>query len=339
MASHIRGERIREARHGGILGTKKKPMTFGKIWEKYYEWAQTNHRSFRDDFLRYNKHIKESLENLTLAQISPFQLERIKSELTKQKLSPQTIRHILGLIRQIINKAIEWGDYVGPNPIRGIKFPSTAHTNRLRFLTTEEAENLLGRIRVYSEQLYQACLLALHTGMRGGEIWNLRWADVDTVTGTIHILGPSYAHGPKSGKSRMADMMPRVRALFEGMDSGKPNEYVFTDRFGEKIKCFSGSFDCAVNDLGLNEGVKDRRHKVVPHTLRHTFASWLAMAGVSLQTIMEMMGHGRIEQTQRYSHLSPNMKKQAMETLHLMLAVKREAGNGEQEDAIADAIM
>jgi site-specific recombinase XerD len=68
--------------------------------------------------------------------------------------------------------------------------------------------------------------------------------------------------------------------------------------------------------LGFNDGVEDTRYRVVFHTLRHTFGSWLAIRGESLQTIKELMGHRRISQTQRYAHLSPDMKRQAVEGLH-----------------------
>jgi integrase len=330
MASHIRAERIRAARHGDILPDgKKKETTFGLAWKRFYEWAETNRRSHLNDKLRYEKHLKDQLGNLQLCEISPFHIERIKGALGKQKLAPQTIKHVLGLAREVFNKAILWGDFEGANPTKTVKFPSTAHTNRLRFLSKTEAAMLLERVRVYSEQLYEVCLLGLHTGMRAGEIWNLRWADVDLASATIHILGPDFSHGPKSGRARTANMTREVAALFKAKKAGKPEEHIFKDKFGGKIKSFSGSFDAAVSDLGLNDGVKDRRHKVVPHTLRHTFASWLAMADVSLQTIMVMMGHGRIEQTQRYAHLAPDKQRQAIEMLDAMLALPESSAIGE----------
>jgi integrase len=351
MASNIRGERIRAARHGDVLPDgKKKQMTFGQAWGRFYEWAELNRRSHHDDALRYNKHLKDHLGHLMLSEISPFHVERIKGALGKQKLAPQTIKHILGLVREVFNKAILWGDFSGENPTKGVKFPSTAHTNRLRYLTRAEAGLLLQRVQVYSAQLYEICLLALHTGMRAGEIWNLRWADIDLKAGTIHILGPDYAHGPKGERSRLAHMTGELIELFKQKKAALPVEKetkawlpyqrIFRDRFGRKIKSFSGSFDLAVDDLKLNEGIKDRRHKVVPHTLRHTFGSWLAMAGVSLQTIKEMMGHSRIEQTERYAHLCPDKKRQAVEILESMLAVPESSAIGEmatQEMSRGDA--
>lgn len=57
--------------------------------------------------------------------------------------------------------------------------------------------------------------------------------------------------------------------------------------------------------LGLNDGITDRRQKVVAHTLRHTFASWHVMAGTDIYTLKELLGHSVIQMTERYSHLAP----------------------------------
>src|SRR5512139_3863433 len=61
----------------------------------------------------------------------------------------------------------------------------------------------------------------------------------------------------------------------------------------------------------FNKGVKDRRQQVTFHTLRHTFASWLALQGESLMTIRELLGHKSFAMTQRYAHLMPDEKKKA----------------------------
>jgi integrase len=70
-----------------------------------------------------------------------------------------------------------------------------------------------------------------------------------------------------------------------------------------------------VEEIGLNDGVKDQRKKVCFHTLRHTFASRLAMAGVPLYTIKEAMGHHTIAMTERYAHLMPDTLREAMQVL------------------------
>ena len=81
---------------------------------------------------------------------------------------------------------------------------------------------------------------------------------------------------------------------------------------GQKIKEVSNAFQRIVDDLGFNDGVTDRRQRVVFHTCRHTFASWLAIQGTPIYTIAKLMGHKSISMSERYAHLSPDHKKQAV---------------------------
>jgi integrase len=104
------------------------------------------------------------------------------------------------------------------------------------------------------------------------------------------------------------------------------NHYVFSQEYRHGTKKIirgnvkknqiGNTFRRKVEKLGFNNGVEDDRYKAVFHTLRHTFGSWLAIRGESLQTIKELMGHKRISQTERYAHLCPDIKKQAVEALH-----------------------
>ena len=115
-------------------------------------------------------------------------------------------------------------------------------------------------------------LLSLHTGMRASEIFNLKWASVDIDHSLIDILDAK-------GGSRTGHMTGEVKKMFKRLKRGQPNGLVFKDRNGNQIKEASNSFERAVNDLRLNDGVTDRRQKVTFHTLRHTFASWLVQNG------------------------------------------------------------
>ena len=104
-----------------------------------------------------------------------------------------------------------------------------------------------------------------------------------------------------------------------------PSEYVFKDkRHGKKINSISKTFRNVVDEIGWNKGIQDRRQVVTFHSLRHTFASWLALQGNTLLTIKELMGHKTLEMTMRYAHLMPDQKKRA--TLDLEKAFN-EGGN------------
>jgi integrase len=90
------------------------------------------------------------------------------------------------------------------------------------------------------------------------------------------------------------------------------SDLIFKDRNGGKIREVSTTFERVVKHIGFNKGMEDRQNKLVFHSLRHTFASWLALQGETLLTIMELMGHRDIKMTMRYSHLIPDQKRAAV---------------------------
>lgn len=311
LAFQIRSERLRSMRHGEDL-PKDKPVeyTLGDVWKKYDEWLETGKRKPEDDRSYYEKHIKNVFSNKLISKISPFDLEKLKIKLKSQGYAPATIKHILVIIRQLINKAVAWGMWKGENPIKKVKLP-TLNNARERFLSKEEAKDLLEAIKKYSQQTHDIALVSLHTGMRAGEIFDLKWGHLDRENGFIHVADP------KSGRARKAFMTETLKNLFEGLESGKPEEYVFPSRINTRIDRVSNSFMLAVNELKLNEGITDRRQKVIFHTLRHTFASWLAIQGTPILTIKELLGHQTLAMTERYSHLSPDQKRVAIKDLEI----------------------
>ena len=110
-------------------------------------------------------------------------------------------------------------------------------------------------------------------------------------------------------------MTKAVKELFEKKTSGDNNELVFPARGGGKITEISNAFDRSLDALGLNEGVTDRRMKVVFHTLRHTYASWLVQSGENLYTVKELMGHSTLAITERYSHLAKGTLQDAVKKI------------------------
>jgi integrase len=323
VASQIRSERIRAVRHGQDL-PKQKPqeVTLGEVWKRYDEWLDTGKITPSADRGYYEKHIKPIFENTLLSKVSPFDLERIKISLLNLGLAPATVKHVLVLIRQLFNKAISWGMWKGENPIKKVKLPRL-NNQRERFLTKEEAQLLLKELATWGRHNHDICMLSLHTGMRAGEIFSLKWQHVDQANNFILIADP------KNGRSRKAFMTQTIQNMFSKMEEGKPEEYVFASRDGDRIDRISNTFMRAVENLGLNEGITDPRQKVVFHTLRHTFASWLAIQGTPILTIKELMGHQTLAMTERYSHLSPDHKRQAIEVIEVYFTAPEEKKDGD----------
>ena len=143
--------------------------------------------------------------------------------------------------------------------------------------------------------------------MRLSEILGLRPQDVDLKNRVLHLDG-------KTGRRSIA-INDLVHETLERVAEGKNgSEFLFPSRKGTQLGSDSStnSFARAVADAGLNPPNVDRRHKVVFHTLRHTYCSWLAMEGVPLYVIGEMVGHSSPDMTKRYSHLCPDKKSQTV---------------------------
>jgi integrase len=196
-------------------------------------------------------------------------------------------------------------------------------------LTYEEAEKLLANLSVRSQQLYNIALLSLHTGMRAGEIFSLTWAHIDLDRGLITIIDP------KATKTRTAFMTGPVKAMFKKLyGNGKnKNDLIFKDiKHDERIKQVSSCFARAVKDLGLNKGITDRRQKVVFHSLRHSYASWLAEGGTDLYRISKLIGHSTTSMTERYAHLAQDTLQNEVKNLEkTMTRAKKEQEAKAQE--------
>ncbi len=147
---------------------------------------------------------------------------------------------------------------------------------------------------------YAFFLTALRTGLRAGELFALRWEDVDTKKRRIEVR-QNWTHGvlvtPKSGHGRSLPMTPELASALDALPRKAP--LVFPYRKGgyldgNKVK---RTFWRCTRLAGVP--------RIAFHDLRHSFASQLVMAGVPLKAVQELLGHADIKTTQRYAHLSP----------------------------------
>lgn len=314
MASDIRGERIRIERHTGVLPErrKKSAMTMGDAWAIFKEKWLPNLAHPRDEESRYTCHIAPRFSSTPLDRITPLALETFKQELLGKGLAPASARLILGDIRRIYRKLISWNLYSGTVPTDGLKMPR-ADNARIRYLTPDEAERLLDALKTRSSSWWRMAMISLHTGMRIGEILSLRGSDINLPSRVVHV------RDAKAG-TRMAHMTDAVAPVFEDVMPATPDGLLFCSREGKPLRVTdtSNTFAKVIKALGFNDGLTDRRQKVVFHTLRHTFCSWLAIRGVPLYTIGELVGHSSLEMTKRYSHLCPDTKRKAISHVEVM---------------------
>ena len=175
------------------------------------------------------------------------------------------------------------------------------NSGRIRYLNEEEINHLLVVCPPYLKDIIE---FALNTGLRKGELFALKWSDVD-----LHNKLLSFKN-TKNYEERVIPLNDIALDVLRRIPRQLHNEYVFitpATKRGAQIVDVKKSFKTALRDAGI----QDFRF----HDLRHTFASHLVMAGVDLANVKELMGHKDIKMTLRYAHLSPDYKKRGVDIL------------------------
>ena len=240
---------------------------------------------------------------------------RVESPIRGGK-SPRTVQYIFATIRQIWNMARRDGLVMGDSPTKQVKIPKFDN-RRIRFLSHEEADTLLENLQMRDLTTWRMALLSLHCGLRAGEIFSLIWGNVYQDRGFIMIVD-------SKGKNRAAYMTGEIKAMFELMKRRGPSDLVFTDKNGNPFKEIPSYFDTCLKALNFNKGITDRRNRTCFHSLRHTYASWQIESGTDLYTVKELLGHGTIAMTERYSHLAPAALQNAVKNFERVLAEKKQ---------------
>ena len=283
---------IAENRHLNVRKDNKiKFEDFAKTFLDVY--SRPNKRSWMTDY--YNlKMLKTFFGGRYLYQIKPKDIEEFKAKRSGE-VSPATCNRELAILKTLLTKAVEW-DKLEVSPAKGIKF-FRENNARLVYLEKEEIKRFL---EACSDRFRPIAIVAIYTGMRRGEILNLKWQDIDLRQNVIHLLQT------KNGQKREVYLNSTLRKALIGTPKHPDSPYVFYKRNGQPLKDIRKPFFTALNKAGIMK-------KLTFHSLRHTFGSQLAMSGIGLRTIQELMGHKDIRMTLRYSHLSADHKRRAVE--------------------------
>lgn len=278
------------------------------VWNLYSQLVLTHSskRSRSAEEGRWNLHITPFFgENCAIKDITTQDILKLRATLIGKKLSPQTIAHCLSLLRRVLNRAVEWDLLTERLPT----FPMPKFDNkRVRFLTPDDAKSLLRQLSSTSPLWHDITLFALHTGLRAGELFNLRPCHFDQRHSVVHILDT------KTNSNRSVPLNNAALYAVEQRKKAK-GEYIFTDQKGQQIKYATRTFRRAVDACELNKLTSDRRQKVVFHTLRHTFASWMVQHGIPLAVVGQLLGHRTLQMTMRYAHLAPAQGVAAVKSL------------------------
>jgi integrase len=241
-----------------------------------------------------------------IATITRLDIEELRAKAVAGGAKQKTVNNIMMCLSSMLNAAVEWG-YLRTNPCKGMRLFKTVDPT-LEFYTAAETKAWLDACRWREPKFYALFFCGFRTGLRVGELLALEWGDVDFHNGVIHVRR-SVAHAtdvatlPKSGKTRTVPMSP---ALMDVLRAHKHlrSDLVFCRPDGKRIK--QGNLRRPWARITRASGLKAIRL----HDMRHSFASQLVMAGVPMKAVQDMLGHGDMKMTARYSHLSPGLVSQ-----------------------------
>ncbi len=246
-------------------------------------------------------------------------------------LSATTVGQVNRTLRRAFNDAVRWG-LVNANPVSAAKVPRS-EGRTLTVWTPEQSVAFLESVR--GDRLFTLWLVALHTGMRRGELAGLRWRDVDLVSGKVSIVVQRTTDGfrvvtvePKAGSRRVVQLAGDVtaevcahrdRQAVErdalGLGAAGPDGVVFADKFGEPYhpQQLRVLFGRASERAGLPA--------IRLHDLRHTMATTALTAGIHPKVVQERLGHTTVAMTlDTYSHVTDTIQSAAAEELHRVMS-------------------
>ncbi|MCL5028147.1 MAG: tyrosine-type recombinase/integrase [Bacteroidetes bacterium] len=200
-------------------------------------------------------------------------------------------------LKAAFSKAVVW-NYLSENPFKKIKAPKPIKTFPV-FISAIEFQSIIANTtQQYLKDLF---ITAFYTGMRLGEILNMKWNWIDFQQNIIKVQC-SATFTTKSKKERIIPISQTLRNVllnqFPKVIDVDKNNFVFVHTTGIKLNenFVSKQFKKVVRAAGLDD-------KIHFHTLRHSFASMLVQRGVSLYVVKELLGHEDLSTTQIYSHL------------------------------------
>lgn len=283
----------------GLLSREQKAVRLKTLIALYQESDRINNLSCGKT--PYTKYIAQYFgENTNVKEITAERVEKFKVWLQQErKSSNATINKYRAALSKCFNLGIA-NKLITENPVRDTKALREGN-HKIRFLTVEEERRLFEVIDKQAKHLKPLVITALQTGMRRGEILNLKWSNVDLEFGFIELLKT------KSGRSRRIPISDKLRKVLEGIE--RTSEFVF----------INSETGCPYTDIKHSWSSVLKEAKIDNfrfHDLRHTFCTRLADSGVPIPIIQELAGHSRIATTMRYTHVIPEQKKKAIELLN-----------------------
>ena len=279
--------------------------SFRELSERYLSWIQGRQRSAKTKGYIIGQ-LLSLYGEIPLKRFNTSIVDQLQTDLISKGYKPASNNKITNILKHMFNKATEW-EMVGSETLKRIRKvkPLKDEGKRLRYLSIEECNAL---INVCDNHLKPIVVTALNTGMRRGEILNLKWDQVDLKHGFILL------DRTKNGERREIPINRTLEALFldKSLIRRIDIPYVFYDPVtGNPYQDVKRSFNTALRKAKIRD--------FHFHDLRHTFASHLVMSGVDITTVSRLLGHKSLSMTLRYSHLAPSHMVKAVDVLDTVL--------------------
>lgn len=254
---------------------------FAKRWLTEYVGQRRNAAGQELAEQRLEKYLFPALGSEVLTSVTTTQLRTFRTRLEAADLSPQTVRHVLADVRCMFRFALEVGE-LRESPFKLSIMPGVPE-NAPRSLTERELALIL---RASPPACRSTVELAVHTGLRWGELKRLEWR---------HVVDEPRPHlileGTKSGKVRRVPLVVQAAELLKRLKDQSQSEFVLEWRPNHSTQFTRSVF--------LKTGVRWHFHQ-----LRHTFACRWLEAGGSKEVLQKILGHSTIKMTERYGRLS-----------------------------------
>lgn len=298
------------------------------INDTYLPWFITHYKAPKAK-LPFNQF--KHLFSKRLDKVSAWDIESWRSKRHKDGLSASTSNRYIGTLKAMFNRAVDW-EIVDQNPIAKVKKQKSDSRAIIRYLSLDEEERLRGSLRSrdrrlaqsnpfyaggrfvrleailggFSDHIHPMVLLLINTGMRRGEMFNLRWQDVDFMNKRITVAGNTS----KTGQTRYIPLNNEaLKVLQTWQRQTKRNaSNVFVGKSGERFTNIDKAWKVLLRDAKITD--------FRLHDLRHHFASSLVSAGIDLNSVRELLGHTDIKMTLRYAHLAPAHLSDAVAVLN-----------------------
>ncbi len=281
------------------IGKKPKDLNFDEARKKFEAWAEANKRprtvtSYKECLRR----LAETFAGKRLSEFSPFVVERHKQARIQQGAKVRCNREI-SVLKNLFNYCRGQQLYEGDNPANEVKLLKEPK-RRLRVLEPEEEQQLIADA---TSPLQELIIVAINTGLRiAAEALPLRWVDIDFRRALLTVQA-AYA---KNGTTRSIDLNARAYEALRRLKDRTKGEFVFSKVNGQPYDSLDKPFTALVRKVGLaGTGVS-------LHTMRHTFASRLVQTGADLRTVQELGGWSDLSMVQRYAHVGPSQKADAV---------------------------